>query len=129
MSMTARTFIIDTSARMVSFIRFLSKLGFDKPWKLTLEEYVGQRTLKQNARLWKLHGLAAEVTGYLKDDLHEIMLCKHFGYYEIEFAEMTKHVPLKRSSVRNKKEFKEYLDFVEMFYADTLGVWLGKDDE
>ena len=127
--MTARTFIIDTSARMASFIRFLSKLGFDKPWKLTLEEYVGQRTLKQNNRLWKLHGLAAEVTGYSKDDLHDIMLCKHFGYSEIEFAGITKRVPFKRSSVRNKKEFKEYLDFVEMFYADTLGVWLGKDDE
>lgn len=127
--MTARTFIVDSRDRLAAFIKFLGKLDTAKPWQLTLEEYVGKRSLAQNRMLWSLHGLASEVTGYSKDDMHELMLAKHFGYTEIEFHGIKKCVPLKRSSMRNKKEFREFLDFTENFYACELGIWLGQNDE
>jgi hypothetical protein len=34
---------------------------------------------------------------------------------------------LKRSSQRDKKEFRAFMDFVENFYASNLGVWLTQD--
>jgi hypothetical protein len=37
-------------------------------------------------------------------------------------------VPAKRSSTREKKEFREFLDSVENFYASELGVWLGQEE-
>lgn len=55
------------------------------------------------------------------------MLCKFFGTKEIKVGQMIRMVPLKRSSAREKKEFREFLDNVENFYAAELGVWLGQD--
>ena len=52
------------------------------------------------------------------------MLCKFFGTKEIELAGVRHTVPLKRSSTREKAEFREFMDNVENFYASELGVWL-----
>jgi hypothetical protein len=87
-----------------------------------------QRTLPQNSRLWALHHLASQATGYAPDELHELMLSKFFGTKTIEVGGVVREVPAKRSSVRDKQEFREFLDNVENFYASTLGVWLGHDE-
>lgn len=87
-----------------------------------------QRTLSQNSRLWALHQLASEYTGYTPDELHELMLSKFFGTKEIEVKGARVTVPAKRSSTREKQEFREFLDNVENFYASELGVWLGQDE-
>lgn len=87
-----------------------------------------QRTLPQNSRLWALHQLASKETGYTPDELHELMLCKFFGTKEVELGGVKRTVPAKRSSAREKQEFREFLDNVENFYASELGVWLGKEE-
>jgi hypothetical protein len=87
-----------------------------------------QRTLPQNRRLWSLHQLASQVTGYAPDELHELMLSKFFGTKTIEVGGVTREVPAKRSSAREKQEFREFLDNVENFYASQLGIWLGMDE-
>ena len=51
-----------------------------------------------------------------------------FGTKEIDSGGVHLTVPLKRSSTRDKKEFRDFLDSVEDFYASELGVWLGQDD-
>lgn len=56
------------------------------------------------------------------------MLSKFYGTKEIEVGGVRKEVPAKRSSARNKQEFREFLDNVENFYASELGVWLGQDE-
>jgi hypothetical protein len=87
-----------------------------------------QRTLPQNALLWKCHQLAAEATGMSADELHEFMLCKFWGYEEKEFAGVVRRIPRKRSSVREKGEFSEFLEFVQSFYASELGLWVGTEE-
>jgi hypothetical protein len=87
-----------------------------------------QRTLPQNARLWALHQLASRATGYAPDELHELMLSKFFGTKTIEVGGVIREVPAKRSSTRDKDEFRNFLDNVENFYASQLGIWLGKDE-
>lgn len=76
-----------------------------------------------------MHQLASKETGYTPDELHELMLCKFFGTKTIEMGGKTLEVPAKRSSARDKQEFREFLDNVESFYASELGVWLGQDEQ
>ncbi len=98
------------------------------PFQVEIGPLKEPRSISQNARLWALHTIAAAVTGYTPDEMHELMLCKFFGTKEIECGGVRRTVPLKRSSTREKKEFREFLDAVETFYASELGVWLGQTD-
>jgi hypothetical protein len=87
------------------------------------------RTLSQNNRLWALHTLASAETGYTPDELHNLMLAKFYGTKEIEVKGYRFTVPAKRSSTRDKQEFREFLDNVETYYASELGVWLGQEEQ
>lgn len=92
-----------------------------------------QRSISANARLWLLHTAASDYTGYTKDEMHEHALCKHFGYVEKQVKDLftgeilTKRVPLKRSSTRDKKEFAQFMEATEIFYGTELGVWLSHE--
>ena len=113
----------DQHLKLLSFIR-----ARVPPYQVELGPIREQRTLSQNSRLWALHQLASKETGHSPDELHELMLCKFMGTKEVEFAGIKRTVPLKRSSTREKQEFRAFLDNVENFYASELGVWLGKDE-
>ena len=121
-----RTFVIETGDQRERLCTFL------KARQLPIQVDVGpvrsQRTTSQNSRLWALHALASKETGYAPEELHELMLCRHFGTKEIDLSGHRMTVPLKRSSTREKAEFRDFLDAVEAFYASELGVWLGQDD-
>lgn len=106
---------------------FLSRLDIAKDWVITIEPFRKKRSLNANARLWALHGLAAEVTGYAVEELHELMLKRHFGTKEVEVGGVVMEFPAKRSSVRNVKEFAEFMESVESFYICELGVWFDAD--
>lgn len=122
-----RSFQIEDGMQQQRLIQWLSKQPV--PFQVDFGPIREQRTLPQNARLWALHQLASKETGYLPDELHELMLCKFFGTKEIEVGGIRRQVPLKRSSTREKAEFREFLDSVETFYASELGVWLGQEDD
>lgn len=114
----------DQRDRLMQFIR-----ARPLPVQVEIGPVREQRTLSQNSRLWALHSLAADVTGYSPEEMHELMLCKFFGSHEIELGGVRRIVPLKRSSARDKQEFRKFMDSVENFYAAELGVWLGQDQE
>jgi hypothetical protein len=100
----------------------------DLPMQVEVGEPREQRSVSQNSRLWALHSLAAKETGHTADELHELMLAKFFGTKQIEVKGATVSVPAKRSSTREKAEFREFLEQVENFYASELGIWLGQDE-
>jgi hypothetical protein len=122
----SRTFIIEEASQRERFKSFLDRR--ELPFMVEIGPVREQRSISQNSRLWALHQLASKETGHGPDELHEIMLCKFFGTKEVDFAGVRRIVPLKRSSTREKQEFREFLDNVENFYASELGVWLGMDD-
>lgn len=122
----SRTFQIEDDTQRQRLQQFLARV--ELPFQIEVGAIREQRTLPQNARLWALHQLASKETGHAPDELHEIMLCKFFGSHEIELGGIKRIVPMKRSSTREKAEFREFLDSVENFYASELGVWLGKDE-
>jgi hypothetical protein len=121
-----RTFTIEHPEQRDRLIQFIGRR--ELPFQAEIGQVREQRSLSQNSRLWALHQLASKETGYAPDELHELMLCKFFGTKEVEFAGIKRTIPLKRSSSREKAEFREFLDAVENFYAAELGVWLGKDE-
>lgn len=102
-------------------------LTLDPPFEIHTKPCVPQRTLAQNARLWLLHAEAARVTGYSSEEMHEFALCRHFGVREIACGEISRTVPLKRSSTRNIPEFTEFMESTEAWYGTALGVWLQEE--
>ena len=131
--MEPKTFIIETPEQQD---RFAVYIGRQKglPLEVSVKDYVPRRSLRQNARLWKLHTMAGDITGYTPAEMHDLCLCQIYGFAERRlqnpFTGMTAVVktPLKRSSQRDKKEFRKFMDFVENFYAANLGVWLNADE-
>lgn len=121
-----RTLVIESVSQRDRLIQFLGNRK--PPYQVEFGPIREQRTLPQNSRLWALHQLASKETGYSPDELHELMLCKFFGTKEVELGGVKRTVPLKRSSSREKSEFRQFLENVETFYASELGVWLGKEE-
>lgn len=125
--MNERRYIVTTQRQVENVSRFLKGLELSKPLELIVREYIEQRTTNQNSRLWSLHALASEVTGYRPDDLHELALKRFFGTKEVKVGDDVLVVPLKRSSMRDKKEFAAFMEATEQFYIEHLGVWLDKE--
>lgn len=126
--MQERTFTITDERQLGFALGFIPRQPL--PLEVTVRPYKPQRSDSQNRRLWLLHGKASEVTGYTPEELHEEALCRHFGYTEQQRVNPWtgeiehKRVPMKRSSARNKAEFAAFMEGVEIFYGQTLGVWL-----
>ena len=129
--MTERTFIVEREEQRGYLQKHVGRQPL--PFQAVIGPVVKQRSLAQNARLWQLHTAASEVSGYTPEEAHEEMLCAHFGYTEKERTNLwtgeieMKRTPNKRSSTRDTKEFAAFMDFVEQFYGEKLGVWLGQD--
>ena len=74
--------------------------------------------------------MAGKQLGYSPGEMHEEALCRYFGFKEetrvdLFTGEMVKRrVPLRRSSARNKKEFHDYMEATENWYASDFGIWL-----
>jgi len=102
----------------------IAKLDTSKDWSLTLGPWKDKRSLDQNARLWKLHSMAAEITGHSPEEMHEFALCRHFGYEEKSCGGIVRRIPLKRSSTRDKAEFSAFMEATESWYGSEFGVWL-----
>lgn len=103
-----------------NILKRISSLDPSKKWTISIDLYKSNRSLDQNARLWKLHALAAQHTGYSAQDMHDISLARHFGTRRLGSI----IIPLKRSSDLTASEFSEYMTNTEAFYATELGVFL-----
>ena len=126
--MQARQFQVHNEQQRERLCTFLSRQ--EPPFLVELGPLMKQRTLTQNGRWWLLLGRAAEVSGHSSEELHDICLCRHFGYTEKEVKDLLtgeitlRRVPNKRSSTRDTKEFAEFMTSSEAWLGDQLGVWL-----
>lgn len=120
-----RSFIIEEPEQLARLLQFLAKR--ELPMQVEVGPVRQQRSVSANSRLWALHQMASRECGHSPEELHEAMLCRFFGVKEVSIGGITRSVPIKRSSTREKSEFREFMDNVENFYAAELGVWLDKD--
>lgn len=125
MSVQSQVIIIDAEPKRERAVKVLSLLPLEKPLKVTIEPFIARRSNVANARLWALHTKAAEHVGCSPADIHEDMLCEHYGYNEVKLPSgQIKRTPLKRSSVRDTREFAKFMEFCETFYITAFGIWL-----
>jgi hypothetical protein len=121
-----RTFVIEDAGQRDRLGQFLAK--HQLPFQVDVGSIREQRSLSQNSRLWALHQMASEQTGYSPNEMHEYALCRHFGYEEKKCGGVIRMVPTKRSSTRDKDEFRQFLEATETWYAQDFGVWLGMEE-
>lgn len=122
--MTPQTMIIDSAQKRDRAVTVLSALPFAKPLLLTIQPYVAKRTTTQNARLWALHSKVGAELGMSAEDLHEIMLCRFFGFEEKKVGGIIRQIPLERSSPLDKKKFADFMTATETFYIQEFGIFL-----
>lgn len=121
--MNERTFHVETERQREWLVNYAARQPV--PFCAQLGPLKEKRSPPQNRRLWLLHTAASDMTGCSPARMHEDMLCEHFGYTEHRLPSGDlERVPLKRSSGRDKKEFAKFMEFVESFYGQKLGVWL-----
>lgn len=119
-----RTWVIEQPVQRERLAAFIARLPLDRPQEVTVREHKAKRTNPQNARHWALLGEAAKHIGCSADELHEDLLCQHYGYEEYTMPSgAIRRRPLKRSSQRNVAEFAEFMTFCEAFLATELGVF------
>lgn len=124
----SKSFIIETTDQRDRLVMFLK--ARELPFQVEYGPVRQSRTLPQNSRLFALHSMVAKETGNTVEDMHEEALCRHFGYTEVKMPTgWTKRIPLKRSSAREVKEFAEFMEATEAWYASDFGCWLGMNDE
>lgn len=121
--MTPATIIIDTPAKRDRAVKWLARVPVDEVMELSLRPYKPTRSQAQNARYFLIIEKIAEATGNDKLDVHEACKQMFLGTQETELAGQT--VSHGRSSARLKvKEFAEYVERVEAWAVETLGVWI-----
>ena len=123
------TIILDRPARKEHALKVISRLNLSdgQVYDLIIGKHISKRSTTANARLWALNSAAAKHVGCSAEDIHEEMLCRHFGFTEVKMPTgVMRRIPLRRSSSLNKKEFAEYMDSTEEFFISELGVFLGE---
>lgn len=127
--MNGNTILCDSPERIERAQKVIGRLPLeDCAWEVEIKRHVARRSNPQNSRLWALHQKAAAHVGCGADEMHEEMLCEHFGATEIKMPNgQIRRVPVKRSSMRDRAEFAAFMEFVESFYISRLGVFLGDE--
>ncbi len=121
----------------------LAGLDQDMAWKVTAEPVKNARSLSQNAYL---HGVCNKMisdrTGYEADEVHEYLLGRYFGWKDKRVPKTPRNpsgvesVPVRttttdehgKRSVLSTQAFSDYVDFIQRFAAQTLGLVIPDPD-
>jgi hypothetical protein len=122
--MSAQVLILDTEPKRERAAKIVSQLPIEKPLKLTVEPFRARRSNTANARLWALHQRAADFTGMSADEMHEIALCRFYGYEEKKIGGIVRQTPIERSSTKNTADFAKFMEATEVWYIQEFGVFL-----
>jgi hypothetical protein len=122
--MSAQVLILDTEPKRERAAKIVSQLPIEKPLKLTVEPFRARRSNTANARLWALHQRAADFTGMSAEEMHEIALCRFYGYEEKKIGGIVRQIPIERSSTKNTADFAKFMEATEVWYIQEFGVFL-----
>lgn len=121
--MTPVTIIIDGPPKRDRAAQWLAKIPVDEVIELSLKPYKPTRSQQQNSRYWLIITKISDHTGHDKNELHEMFKNRFLGMQTTEIAGET--ITHQRSSAKLKvAEFQEYMERVEAWMVETLGIWL-----
>ena len=121
----------------------LAGLDPEIPWKVTAEPVKNERSASQNAYLWAVpNKMISDLTGYEVEEVHEYLLGRHFGWKDKKVPKTPRNpsgvesVPMRttttdehgKRSVLSPQEFSDYVDFIQRFAAQKLGLVIPDPD-
>jgi hypothetical protein len=121
----------------------LAGLDPEIPWKVTAEPVKNERSTSQNAYLWAVpNKMISDLTGYEVEEVHEYLLGRHFGWKDKKVPKTPRNpsgvesVPVRttttdehgKRSVLSPQQFSEYVDFIQRFAAQKLGLVIPDPD-
>jgi hypothetical protein len=110
--MKKRTFILRDDTFRKNLVTFLDALDLEKPLQVTVEDFKPKRSLNQNALYWTWLGIVANETGPVV----------------VTIGNDTVEEPRSTTGL-SKAEFSDYLERVQVFAAQELGIMLPWPDE
>lgn len=69
--MTAQTYILRTPDIRARVVTVINALNLDDLWSVTIKPYKRNRSLEQNALMWKITTIIGNELGYTKDEMHQ----------------------------------------------------------
>jgi hypothetical protein len=103
-------------------IRALVALPLEIPWALEVKEHKPVRSGQQNRYLFGVVYptilAAGKLEGWTKDEIHDYCLGEHFGWETVEGFGRKRIRPLKRSARLNKREFTDFVAFIQQRMAE-----------
>lgn len=121
----------------------LAGLDEEHAWKVTAEPVKSARSASQNAYLWAVpNKMISELTGYEAEEVHEYLLGRYFGWKDKRVPKTPRNpsgvesVPVRttttdehgKRSVLSPQQFSDYVDFIQRFAAQTLGIVIPDPD-
>jgi hypothetical protein len=111
-------------------IAALGELSQDKPWQVTVNQYVKKRSNDQNAFLHAVPlRMICDETGNEMDDIKDYLLGTCFGWEEYTVLKARKKRPVRRSSSLNTLEMKNFIEWIEAWSAQELGMIIPRPNE
>jgi hypothetical protein len=101
-------------------------------YRVTIEEAKATRSGNQNRFLWgvvypAILG-AGKLEGWDSEDVHEYLLGEWSGWETLEGFDKKRLRPIRRSSKLNKREFVDYIEFIQKRMAEH-GIYVPDPNE
>ena len=94
---------------------------------VTEEKHVRRRTLKQNARMWKLLGIFVDDWGWERDEAHDFCCEKFLDPVVHELPDGTRVQVRAGTKHLNVSEMSEFMDRIERWLTIDQGVHIPAD--
>lgn len=94
----------------------LETLDFSKKWEVIIQEKADDRTLEQNARLWKLYESIGNYFGYTKNEMHDLM-----GWEFLRYQVVINGITIEKVESTTKLSTKRMA-----WYQEQIEIWAAK---
>lgn len=126
--MKARFFAHHEKAReiismLVPYARHLEPMLQLDGITVTVEKYRNKRSTDQNRRYWAILSALGNHVGLTSEEMHNEVLCEHFGYELVEWRGTEHKRPLQRSSKLTTVEFSALMDVAERWAVEEGVFW------
>ena len=100
------------------------------PWEVTIREHRKDRSLEQNAYMWRLHQAASEEIGHSVDELHHYCCARFLGVKAVMINDRFLNVPYTTTCGPDGKKLTvsamaKFITECEVFYVEQ-GIRLDK---
>lgn len=123
--MSGDVFLLSNVGQVRRFMAWLTGLSFDKAWKVTVERIERGSSIEQECVLRGMEKAIADFTGHDKDEVHEMMLARHYGTEDIDLGNGQKLVRPKRRTRTGTDPLKHPEMAEHMRFVEAVGRELG----